>query len=163
MRCASPAGHGRAPGCSSASRSWLSSRLRRVGKTASVSGSTTQPDATGAHCLRRHAKIGARGLYLIIVPVGRTCTQKLAEPGARSANAADLSIAAMTSWRRTASTKSDAVCAPWSMSAVNAAHSRQTLKAGGSLAHGRGPFLCQRCWDSKLDGLIPPCAPAKVN
>jgi hypothetical protein len=39
----------------------------------------------------------------------------------RFANAADLSMAAMTSWRRTASAKSGTVCVPWSMSAANAA------------------------------------------
>jgi hypothetical protein len=39
----------------------------------------------------------------------------------RSFDAADLSMAAMTSWRRTASAKSGTVCVPLSMSAANAA------------------------------------------
>ena len=39
----------------------------------------------------------------------------------RSPDAADLSMAAMTSWRRTASAKSGTVCVPLSMSAANAA------------------------------------------
>ena len=39
----------------------------------------------------------------------------------RSAAAADLSMAAITSWRRTASAKSGTLCVPWSMSAANAA------------------------------------------
>jgi len=39
----------------------------------------------------------------------------------RSPDAADLWMAAMTSWRRTASAKSGTVCVPLSMSATNAA------------------------------------------
>jgi glutathione S-transferase len=39
----------------------------------------------------------------------------------RSPDAADLSMAAITSWRRTASAKSGTVCLPLSMSAANAA------------------------------------------
>jgi hypothetical protein len=39
----------------------------------------------------------------------------------RSPDAADLSMAAMTSWRPTASAKSGTVCVPLSMSAANAA------------------------------------------
>ncbi len=39
----------------------------------------------------------------------------------RSPDAADLSMAAMTSWRATASAKSGTVCVPLSMSAANAA------------------------------------------
>ena len=38
-----------------------------------------------------------------------------------SPEAADLSMAAMISWRRTASAKSGTVCLPLSMSAANAA------------------------------------------
>jgi hypothetical protein len=39
----------------------------------------------------------------------------------RSPDAADLSMAAMTSWRSTATAKSGTVCVPLSMSAANAA------------------------------------------
>lgn len=71
----------------------------------------------------RRARQGRTG----IPQPGRTargCDTRLGAAGyalTRSPDVADLSMAAMTSWRRTASAKSGTVCVPLSMSAANAA------------------------------------------
>src|SRR5205823_2001729 len=82
----------------------------------------------------------------------------------RSPDAADLSMAAMTSWRRTASAKSGTVRFPLSMSAANAAYVRPTLKAGTPCRlESAGHFSASAAGAVSSAISLRPCAPATVN
>ena len=79
----------------------------------------------------------------------------------RSPDAAELSMAAMTWWRRTASAKSGTVCVPLPVSAANAAQARPTLQAGvpSRLVSG-GHFWVSAAGSASSAGSLRPCAPA---
>src|SRR2546422_1744296 len=74
-------------------------------------------------CLRRSAQCVTAVCLELRSALSRLCysARRAGYTFTRSPDAADLSMAAMTSWRRTASAKSGTVCVPFSMSAANAA------------------------------------------